>query len=383
MRNTNKKGFTIVELVIVVAVIAILAAVMIPTFSGIIAKANLSADQKAVRDMNTVLATEFTGNDPADIKAVVDALDKNGFDVDSLSPLTKNHKFYWNEGTKTVVLVNENNEVIFPKGETLAANHKDLNEDGASFINKEVKNAADLKEALENGNDVTLTGNVANAAEIIIPAGKDVTLDLGGFKYTTDCTNAGEISQTSKYIKVSAGASLTIQNGTFEGRGVMNEGTLTIKAGTTINAVDKNGGACINNKAGGTVTIENGTVFNVPNYIAYEDVNKGGANAIKNAGTLIINGGTFKSNTDAYLIANVGGTMTINGGEFEAARGVLHASAGTMTVNGGTFAITTKNDISGWTAYAAAKDMLFINISESAFTSVNGNVIYENVNVNK
>ena len=39
MRNTNKKGFTIVELVIVVAVIAILAAVLIPTFSGIIAKA--------------------------------------------------------------------------------------------------------------------------------------------------------------------------------------------------------------------------------------------------------------------------------------------------------------------------------------------------------
>lgn len=39
----NKKGFTIVELVIVIAVIAILAAVMIPTFSGIIAKAQESA----------------------------------------------------------------------------------------------------------------------------------------------------------------------------------------------------------------------------------------------------------------------------------------------------------------------------------------------------
>ena len=42
MRNTNKKGFTIVELVIVVAVIAILAAVLIPTFSGVIRKANES-----------------------------------------------------------------------------------------------------------------------------------------------------------------------------------------------------------------------------------------------------------------------------------------------------------------------------------------------------
>ena len=58
MRNTNKKGFTIVELVIVVAVIAILAAVLIPTFSGIIAKARLSADNKAVHEMNTFIAME-------------------------------------------------------------------------------------------------------------------------------------------------------------------------------------------------------------------------------------------------------------------------------------------------------------------------------------
>ena len=42
MRRNNKKGFTIVELVIVIAVIAILAGVLIPTFAGIIKKANNS-----------------------------------------------------------------------------------------------------------------------------------------------------------------------------------------------------------------------------------------------------------------------------------------------------------------------------------------------------
>lgn len=42
MKRNNKKGFTIVELVIVIAVIAILAAVMIPTFAGIVEKANES-----------------------------------------------------------------------------------------------------------------------------------------------------------------------------------------------------------------------------------------------------------------------------------------------------------------------------------------------------
>ena len=46
MRKSNKKGFTIVELVIVIAVIAILSVVMIPTFGGIIEKANKSAAQQ-------------------------------------------------------------------------------------------------------------------------------------------------------------------------------------------------------------------------------------------------------------------------------------------------------------------------------------------------
>lgn len=44
MKNLkNKKGFTIVELVIVVAVIAILAAVLIPTFSNVVGNAQEAA----------------------------------------------------------------------------------------------------------------------------------------------------------------------------------------------------------------------------------------------------------------------------------------------------------------------------------------------------
>jgi prepilin-type N-terminal cleavage/methylation domain-containing protein len=43
MKKMNKKGFTIVELVIVIAVIAILSAVLIPTFSGVVDQANATA----------------------------------------------------------------------------------------------------------------------------------------------------------------------------------------------------------------------------------------------------------------------------------------------------------------------------------------------------
>ena len=48
MKKMNRKGFTIVELVIVIAVIAILAGVLIPTFSGIVEKAKISAEQQKV-----------------------------------------------------------------------------------------------------------------------------------------------------------------------------------------------------------------------------------------------------------------------------------------------------------------------------------------------
>lgn len=52
----QRKAFTIVEMVIVIAVIAVLATVMIPTISGVIDKANVSVDQQLAASLNTQLA---------------------------------------------------------------------------------------------------------------------------------------------------------------------------------------------------------------------------------------------------------------------------------------------------------------------------------------
>ena len=49
MKSTKKRGFTIVELVIVIAVIAILAAVLIPTFTNVVTKAKKSAAMQNAR----------------------------------------------------------------------------------------------------------------------------------------------------------------------------------------------------------------------------------------------------------------------------------------------------------------------------------------------
>ena len=67
MKNTKKKGFTIVELVIVIAVIAILAAVAIPTFSSVITKAKESNAMQAAKNAYTdyLAGIDYTTTTPA------------------------------------------------------------------------------------------------------------------------------------------------------------------------------------------------------------------------------------------------------------------------------------------------------------------------------
>lgn len=62
-KKMNKKGFTIVELAIVIAVIAILAAVLVPTFSNVVTKAKESAAIQEVRNayVETIADEAATG----------------------------------------------------------------------------------------------------------------------------------------------------------------------------------------------------------------------------------------------------------------------------------------------------------------------------------
>ena len=75
MKKMNKKGFTIVELVIVIAVIAVLAAVLIPTFSGMVNKANESAALQLATNTYKSLLTEEEYNGDLDLNKTADAAD--------------------------------------------------------------------------------------------------------------------------------------------------------------------------------------------------------------------------------------------------------------------------------------------------------------------
>ena len=62
LRNEKEKGFTLIELMIVVAIIGILAAIAIPQFSAYRAKAFNSAAQTDLRNLMTAEEAYFATN---------------------------------------------------------------------------------------------------------------------------------------------------------------------------------------------------------------------------------------------------------------------------------------------------------------------------------
>ena len=95
MNRNSKKGFTIVELIIVIAVIAVLAAVLIPTFSNLIQKANVAADQTLIKNLNTALAMDTTVSKHETMTQALEATKANGFDVEKIVARATDNKIVW------------------------------------------------------------------------------------------------------------------------------------------------------------------------------------------------------------------------------------------------------------------------------------------------
>ncbi len=107
MLKLNKKGFTVVELVIVIAVVAILAAVLIPTFINLMQTANESADIQLVTNLNKIMAMqEALDGKNATMQDALDDAFANGYDISKISPTSKGNDIVWDQTADRFALVN-------------------------------------------------------------------------------------------------------------------------------------------------------------------------------------------------------------------------------------------------------------------------------------
>ena len=74
----DKKGFTLMEMLIVVAIIAILVAIAIPTFSNALTRAKVSADKANVRAYYAEVTAAYMLEEKAAADLPTDAIAKDG-----------------------------------------------------------------------------------------------------------------------------------------------------------------------------------------------------------------------------------------------------------------------------------------------------------------
>lgn len=257
MKKNNKKGFTIVELVIVIAVIAILAGVLIPTFSSIIKKANLSADQQAVRQINGAIAIVSTDKTFESVDDLTVALLGENIDISDYSPMTKDHSFYWVKSENKIVLVDKDNKVVFPE------DLKTLNYD-------------------KNGWEELASSVLYNALGGSATIGSDGKVNLA----------EGEISYfVSTDSELNLGETVITYN--------LNDEQMKLYGGNTIDST-----AFCANGADANLVLNDGTI----------ETNSNGV-AVRQGATATINGTTIKA--DTHCVYAQEGTITITGGFFE------------------------------------------------------------------
>ena len=403
MKNLKKKGFTIVELVIVIAVIAILSAVLIPTFSSLIRKANISSDTVLGRNLNTALNVYEVENGVDSFDEVLEAIKENGYIIANLNAKADGCFFVWESKSNQILLVDSKNnyEVLFnikeyePIGTTwhFAISNKDVAakvalEQPSVTIMQTVANVSDLKELLNANNDkpIYLDESIVldNENLIEVTQNNNVTLNLGNSLLNTN----GIISNV--YPIYNNGGTLTLNGGVIGAAGsyidadgkLVNSPICTENGTTYINNtvfnVGKDGFALF---AGDTYV--NGAVFNSENIGIY---NNGNAQVVVDNSTVIskgrcvwscnliytneetkevghegttkitLNSGYFEGGDSKYApIVSCGGDIEINGGSYVSNIGSIiqftDSSNGTITITGGTFNGVNFDDITDWSIY--------------------------------
>ena len=224
MKNSNKKGFTIVELVIVIAVIAILAAVLIPTFSNITEKSRVASDMTMIRNINTGLqADEALHGKPGTMHGALEIALNTGYKLENIEPISESEVIYDSKNNR-FALIDKNGKLVFGEDTTKAITEGSESGD-KHLLWKIAKADADVDTILNAGYSVYLANTEISGKEIALTG---LGFDVGDNAKAFTVTYRGAGYET--VIRTNIASTLTIDaaNDTVKHYGAVD--TLTITA---------------------------------------------------------------------------------------------------------------------------------------------------------
>lgn len=231
MKNIQKKrGFTIVELVIVIAVIAILAAVLIPTFSNVIARAKISADTQLCRNLNTVLTMATSeGRVPGSMYDVLYLVSESGYLLGNLNPTAEGYYYAWDsQGQKIVYIREDLDTVVYPEDYTI-----DKSKCWITVGDKE-----EAERVAAKGYNLYLEKNIDSIElhDVV------VSIDTGAFKLGSLTVNGEAANQKDVILAGNFGTTtLDIKNASFSNTGTIS--TLNVGSNTASMSINGNVGS--------------------------------------------------------------------------------------------------------------------------------------------
>ena len=191
MAQAKKRGFTIVELVIVIAVMAILAGVLIPTFVNVVKKADEVKDISLINSLNKSVAAGSVTQKPQTMHQALQIVKGDGFDLEKIKATATDNKILWDSVNNCFVYL-KNNKVTYipnsaPKGEQSGVALWQITE-------KTQAASAVYSNYLENGYTKP-TDNLTTGVDVGDNAGLNVTYVGGASLQTvTIRTNGGRLN---------------------------------------------------------------------------------------------------------------------------------------------------------------------------------------------
>lgn len=355
-KHLNKKGFTIVELVIVIVVIAILAAVLIPTFVSLTRKANIANDTAIAKNLNTVAISAQAKTFDEALAAAKDA----GYLVANLNAKADKCYFVWEDDTDQFLLYDlKEKEIIYSNTEVTGDpdeswyfavnNPKDqaaVEEVWSNVTIKQlVSNLADLKSWVAKEGDQTIyvdeSMDMNSQGQIAIGEGSNITLKIVDSVVTGNRNDGYSLDNVPFFVD---GGTLTIEGGTIGATGsyldadgepvqsavVAQSGVFNLN-NTVVDCGDKD---IVIAYTGATGTISNATINADAQAVGSFDGSE-----------VVLENCTINSTNEALFVSNNGGVSkgTIKGGTYSCVGNTIVSHGGIVVIEDGTFSSTQYN----------------------------------------